>query len=61
MDWKAYIEQGGVSCPYCGSPDLYVQSHHYDETGTCYHVDCGGCGKSWTDIHKLAEVSEHTE
>lgn len=55
-----YIEQGGLTCPSCGStggphdvglPEYYAGGMNQDEK--CYE-----CGATWTSVYKLEGYDE---
>lgn len=54
---KNYIENGGYSCPFCGSGEIEAYNYDWDEAGAYSDVKCHTCGKVWTDVYKLVEIT----
>ena len=60
---KAYIEGGGVSCPFCGSSDIEGQFVEVDAGRATQPMGCLKCDHQWTDQYVLADLipAEHAE
>ena len=61
MDFTDYISQGGVRCPYCGGEQVHSSLTDFDELWVYFYTGCHECKKTWTDVYKLTEVTEHEE
>ena len=59
IDKAAYINSGGVKCPYCG--EMGIEGGAYD-TGdggiVTQGVHCDTCERTWTDIFTLTDFTE---
>ena len=60
---KAYIEGGGVCCPFCGGSDIEGQSIEVDAGQATQSMGCLTCDREWTDQYVLTDVipAEHAE
>jgi len=56
---QRYVEQGGVSCPYCGSDQLEGGSVEIDGAFANQEVRCLVCRQDWTDEYKLVGIRCH--
>lgn len=52
---ETYIRRKGICCLHCGSDDIENQPFEDDCT---VKIDCGSCGKSWTEVYTLTDVVE---
>ena len=55
-DWKRYIEQQGLKCPYCASVSLHGGVFDADGGYAWRTITCGGCGRTWGDVYRLVDV-----
>jgi C4-type Zn-finger protein len=60
---KAYIEDGGKHCPYCGSDIVTLTFGPLvpDEELVYQSVTCTVCKNSWHDIFRLVGIHEEDE
>lgn len=56
IDKTAYINSGGVKCPYCGSTDIEGGSREQDDNYMLQEVLCLTCSHSWTDQYTLTDI-----
>lgn len=54
----AYIDSGGVKCPYCASPDLLSAYPIVHEAGADHPILCLSCKERWVDRYQLASIEE---
>jgi len=51
---KEYLDDdGGVTCPWCGSNDITGDSVDYDSDCIFQTCRCGNCQAVWSDQYKL--------
>ena len=56
---KEYIASEGSRCPYCQSGSLEgYGGYDADADYITSKVECISCGKTWTDLYKLAQILE---
>jgi transcription elongation factor Elf1 len=56
---KAYVEGGGLECPYCNRTDgVEGKSINVDAGGASQEIICNVCGLAWTDLYTLTEILE---
>ncbi len=55
---KAYLENGGVNCPYCGSSDITSEDTDYFGASSSTRVLCSDCNRYWFDIYTLTRIEE---
>lgn len=55
---QAYIDKGGVRCPYCSSYDIEGGQFNTEGGGVYQEVECLSCGKSWIDNYTLTAILE---
>ena len=53
-----YIDDSGVYCLHCGSDDLNAHNYEGDCGIITQYIECGNCGKDWTDVYRLIGVKE---
>lgn len=58
---RAYVDNGGVRCLFCGHNDIEADSVKHDEFGSWYVVHCDECKARWIDVHRLAAVATFDE
>lgn len=54
---RQYLENRGVSCPFCGSGDIEGGSMDFEVGEIAQRISCHECGEMWTDVYKLAAVA----
>jgi transposase-like protein len=55
---EEYVKHGGISCPFCKSPDIEGSELTVD-SGFCFQeIACLECSEAWTDEYVLTGVSE---
>lgn len=54
---RAYIEAGGVRCPYCESQELDAGKGEFDAGVAWVIVTCTVCGKEWHDVFHLVTIN----
>jgi len=55
---QAYVNRGGVHCPYCHSDRLTGASLQLDGGRVWQKVSCGNCDREWEDRYDLSAVRE---
>ena len=55
-DEKKYIQQYGISCPYCGHDDFSGGSYYADCGTVWQEMTCHDCKAEWTDIYTLTSI-----
>ena len=55
---KKYVEEGGVSCPGCGSEDIVGGDISVDTGIASQEMSCNECDLEWTDQYTLTGVSQ---
>ena len=56
---KEYLKRYGMRCPYCSTEGLWVLGQpSANEECIRQDVQCGSCGKIWTDIYTLSDIEE---
>jgi transposase-like protein len=53
-----YVEQGGTSCPYCGSDQLQYGNEDLEAGAVYQRVSCLRCNRRWTDSYTLTNLIE---
>lgn len=53
---KHYVENKGVSCPFCGSTNLTTGGIEITEEGAHQGVICFSCNAEWTDLFTLSGI-----
>jgi len=56
-DWKRYVDNQGLKCPYCGSVDLACDNLDADGGYAHQDIECNGCGREWQDVYRLVDVN----
>ncbi len=51
-----YLRSGGTHCPFCGGADIRANNPQTVDLDIHCEVDCENCGKTWTDVYKLADI-----
>ena len=54
---KAYIDAGGVHCPFCGSSDIEGGFVETDAGRATQPISCLTCDQHWTDEYVLAAIT----
>lgn len=54
---RQYLENRGVSCPFCGSGDIEGVSMDFEAGEIAHRISCHDCGEMWTDVYKLAAIA----
>jgi transposase-like protein len=54
----AYVQNGGVKCPFCGSTNIEGHSVDIDQGAASQAINCLDCGKEWSDIYRLTGFEE---
>jgi transposase-like protein len=54
---KAYLQTGGVRCPFCHSKDIEGHSGEFGQHAS-QQVSCMDCEREWIDVYKLVDVLE---
>lgn len=53
---RAYVNGGGVRCPYCQSDQIEGREVNFD-LGTAYQeAGCNACGAEWEDAYDLNRI-----
>lgn len=55
---KAYVKEGGIKCPHCGSSDIGGGFIEIDMHWAFQKMSCAVCDKSWLDEYKLTHISD---
>ncbi len=55
---QKYVEEGGVSCPYCGDADIEGGFVEIESGGASQKITCPACDRSWRDEYRLARLVE---
>ena len=55
---QLYLEKHGLACPCWGSWDIEGGSLDFEVGEIVEQVSCYECGAQWTDVYKLAAVSD---
>lgn len=51
---QEYVENGGTSCPYCGSQDITTFGPIEAEGGCAWQdITCNNCNNDWVDNYSL--------
>jgi len=58
---KKYVENGGRTCPFCGSTEIDSDSLDADGSVAIAKVECLDCHKVWEDIFTLTGIGEAEE
>ena len=58
---RAYIDNNGATCPFCGSHDLEGSSVDITEGVAHQEVHCVNCDAAWCDIYTLTDISVVSE
>lgn len=53
---RAYLLNGGVHCPHCGSGDVTGDAIDLQQGCATQSIYCNECGGAWTDIYRLVAV-----
>jgi formate dehydrogenase maturation protein FdhE len=53
-----YVEKNGIFCPYCRSKNISSNKPELMDNGVDVEVECNVCGKTWTDVYRLAGIAE---
>jgi transposase-like protein len=57
---KAYMDSGGLSCPYCGSEKIWAAGDpSMDGPEGVQLIKCPACGNCWMDLLGLVGVREY--
>lgn len=56
IDSQKYINQGGIYCPQCGTPNILADSAEVNGVICTHNVRCLECGASWTDVLRLEGI-----
>ncbi len=56
-DLEAYVQGGGVACPFCTNGDIEGGNVEIDAGGAYQPITCS-CGSSWNDVYQLVGISE---
>ena len=56
IDKNAYIEGKGVTCPFCGSPQIEGGFVEIDAGKALQEIGCTECHESWQDVYELIDV-----
>jgi len=54
----AYIEGGGVRCPFCGKDNLEGGSFNSECCYSWQNVNCVDCGSEWQDVFQIAFLAD---
>jgi transcription elongation factor Elf1 len=52
-----YLATGGVSCPYCGDPDIEGGFVEINSGGAIQPVSCHACDRRWQDEYRLVGLT----
>ena len=52
----AYIQGGGVCCPFCGDGDIGGGMLSTEFGRAFQHITCAECGERWTDEYTLTGI-----
>ena len=55
-DARAYVQDGGARCPYCGGKELQTDDPETEEASATLEVSCKTCRASWRDLFVLAGI-----
>lgn len=53
---EQYLKSGGQLCPRCGSSNIEVHDHDYNQDNYYEFAYCWDCKAYWTDTYKLVDV-----
>lgn len=56
---KEYVDDFGVSCPFCHSEDIEAGSWDFGVGEFWQDVRCNSCRNMWVDIYRLTGVEEY--
>lgn len=54
----AYVENGGVRCPFCDASDIHGRNVEINEGQATQEVSCCACDGAWTDVYMLSQITE---
>jgi len=56
-DFTKYIENEGVTCPYCGTQTIETDGHFTMNCNQVFqNVACQKCEEEWVDIYTLTSA-----
>jgi len=55
---QAYLDSGGIHCPYCGSEQTEGRAVEIDAGKARQPMACLACNREWTDVYTLQDVQE---
>ena len=56
-----YVENGGETCPFCGSIDIESDTLSVDGNVAYANVLCENCNEEWIDVFTLTGIDKAEE